>query len=131
MYRIKDAKSNRFIEDAMNPVFLKQQQLVDRPTSPVGLFLKDADGIILSDGSWVGISGRNMQNYEPLVIVEEISGEPYIMQQLAAVQAQVNAMQAQSTTTGEQIAEMYAVQTGDIVVKSDLDAAYQEGVNSL
>ncbi len=50
--------------------------------------------------------------------------------QIESMQTQVNAMQKQSTTTGEQVAEMYAVQAGDVVVKSELDAAYREGVNS-
>lgn len=50
--------------------------------------------------------------------------------QIESMQTQVNAMQQQSTTTGEQVAEMYAVQAGDVVVKSELDAAYREGVNS-
>ena len=50
--------------------------------------------------------------------------------QIESMQAQVNAMQQQSTTTGEQVAEMYAVQAGDVVVKSELDAAYREGVNA-
>lgn len=50
--------------------------------------------------------------------------------QIESMQDQVNAMQQQSTTTGEQVAEMYAVQAGDVVVKSELDAAYREGVNS-
>lgn len=50
--------------------------------------------------------------------------------QIESMQTQVNAMQQQSTTTGEQVAEMYAVQAGDVVVKSELDAAYREGVNA-
>lgn len=50
--------------------------------------------------------------------------------QIESMQIKVNAMQQQSTTTGEQVAEMYAVQAGDVVVKSELDAAYREGVNS-
>ena len=49
---------------------------------------------------------------------------------LEDLQSQIKELQAQSTTTGEQVAEMYAVQAGDVVVKSELDAAYREGVNS-
>ena len=49
---------------------------------------------------------------------------------LEDLQAQINELQEQSTTTSEQVAEMYAVQAGDVVVKSELDAAYREGVNS-
>lgn len=129
MYRIFDKYGN-LVDELMRPTWVKQQERVDLPI--VARNLEEADGVVLSDGeTMVGIVGRNMQNYEPLVTVEEISGEPYIMQQLAVMQAQVNALQAQSTTTSEQVNEIYAAQAGDVVVKSELDAAYQEGVNSL
>lgn len=59
-----------------------------------------------------------------------LEDQAVMQEQIAELQAQVNAMQQQSTTTGEQVAEMYAVQAGDVVVKSELDAAYREGVNS-
>lgn len=129
MYRLIDEYGN-IIDELFNPTWLKQQKRVDRPI--LANSYEEADGVVLSDGeTMVGIAGRNMQNYTPLVTVEEVSSEPYIMQQLTAMQAQVSVMQKQSTTTGEQVAEMYAVQAGDVVVKSDLDAAYKEGVNSL
>lgn len=129
MYRIKDEYGN-ILEETVNPIWVKQQKRVDRPI--LADSLEEADGVVLSDGeTMVGIAGRNMQNYTPLVTVKEISSDPYIMQQLTAMQAQVTAMQQQSTTTGEQVAEMYAVQAGDVVVKSELDAAYREGVNSV
>lgn len=128
MYRLIDEYGNT-VDELVNPTWLKQQRLVDRPISANSY--EEADGVVLSDGeTMVGIKGRNMQNYPPLVTVEEVSGDPYIMQQLTAMQAQVTAMQKQSTTTGEQVAEMYAVQAGDVVVKSELDAAYREGVNA-
>ena len=129
MYRIREAKSGGIIEEIVQPLWLKQQRLVDFPI--LCDEYAEADGLVLSDGETrVGIAGRGMDNYTPLVTVEEVSGEPYIMQQLAAMQAQVRAMQAQSTTTGEQVKEIYAAQAGDTVVKSELDAAYREGVNS-
>lgn len=53
--------------------------------------------------------------------------EPVTLEDL---QEQIKELQAQSTTTGEQINEIYAAQAGDTVVKSELDAAYREGVNS-
>lgn len=53
--------------------------------------------------------------------------EPVTLEDL---QDQIKELKAQSTTTGEQVAEMYAVQAGDVVVKSELDAAYREGVNA-
>lgn len=129
MYRIKDEYGN-VIDELVNPQWLKQQKRVDRPICANSY--DDADGVVLSDGETMrGIAGRGMDNYTPLVTIEEISGEPYIMQQLSAMQAQVRAMQAQSTTTSEQVNEIYAAQAGDVVVKSELDAAYKEGVNSL
>lgn len=128
MYRIKDEYGN-IIEETVNPTWLKQQKRVDLPICANSY--EEADGVVLSDGETMrGIAGRGMDNYTPLVTVEEVSGEPYIMQQLAAMQEQVRAMQEQSTTSNEQIAEIYAAQAGDTVVKSELDAAYREGVNS-
>lgn len=59
-----------------------------------------------------------------------LSDQELMKAQIESMQAQVTAMQQQSTTTSEQVAEMYAVQAGDVVVKSELDAAYREGVNS-
>lgn len=129
MYRIKDEYGN-IVDEPVNPQWLKQQKRVDRPICANSY--DEADGVVLSDGETMcGISGRGMDNYEPLVTVEEVSGEPYIMQQIAAMQAQVSAIKDQSTTTSEQVNEIYAAQAGDVVVKSDLDAAYKEGVNSL
>lgn len=137
MFLIKDEYDN-LLEETINPQWVKQQKRVDFPISARNY--EEANGVILSDGKYYGIfktdekTGKsvspNMNNY-PQVTVEEVSGEPYIMQQLSAMQAQVKAMQAQSTTTGEQVKEIYAAQAGDVVVKSELDAAYQEGVNSL
>lgn len=128
MYRIKDEYGN-IIDELVNPTWLKQQKRVDRPICANSY--EEADGVVLSDGETMrGIAGRGMDNYTPLVTVEEVSGEPYIMQQLAAMKEQVRAMQDQSTTTGEQVKEIYAAQAGDTVVKSELDAAYREGVNS-
>lgn len=128
MYRIKDEYGN-IIEEIISPQWLKQQKRVDRPICANSY--EEADGVVLSDGETMrGIAGRGMENYTPLVTVEEVSGEPYIMQQITEMQAQVNAMQKQSTTTSEQVAEIYAVQAGDTVVKSELDAAYREGVNA-
>lgn len=131
MYRIKDEYGN-VLEELINVTvtWVKQQKYIDCPI--LANSYEEADGVVLSDGETMrGIAGRGMDNYTPLVTVEEVSGEPYIMQQIAAMQAKVNAMQAQSTTTSEQVNEIYAAQAGDVVVKSDLDAAYKEGVNSL
>lgn len=137
MYQIINDETGVLMAETLNVTFVRQQQRVDRPI--IANNLKEADGVVFCIGEeeyQLGLAKEyaegepNMLNYTPLVRVVEVSSDPYIMQQLAAMHAQVTAMQKQSTTTGEQVAEMYAVQAGDVVVKSELDAAYREGVNS-
>lgn len=128
MYRIINAKTKETIENNPNPFWVKMQKN--------GIYIgcdnyEEADGITLSDEkTTLGIVGRSMESYTPLITVEEVSSDPYIFQQLESMQEQIRNMQVQSITTGEQVAEMYAVQTGDVVSKTELDAAYREGVNS-
>ena len=124
MYNIYDATYNNLIETVTNPIFLKQQKLVDRPIAPAGLTLDEADGVILSDGNtMVGIAGRNMENYTPLVTVKEVSSDPYVFARLETMQSQINAVQGSVDT-------VHAYQTETTVLKSELDAAYKEGVNA-
>lgn len=138
MYQIIEYDTGKLIAETLNVTWVKQQVRIDLPI--LAYNYNDADGVVFKvngEEKTLGIKkdrpegAPNMDNYTPLVRVVEVSGEPYIMQQIAAMQAQVNAMQAQSTTTSEQVNEIYAAQAGDVVVKSDLDAAYKEGVNSL
>lgn len=138
MYQIIEYDTGKLIAETLNVTWVKQQERVDVPV--LAYNYNDADGVVFKvngEEKTLGIKkdrpegAPNMDNYTPLVRVVEVSGEPYIMQQLSAMQAQVRAMQAQSTTTSEQVNEIYASQAGDVVVKSDLDAAYKEGVNSL
>lgn len=118
MYNIYDAKYNNLIEVVTNPIFLKQQKMVDRPIAPNGLTLDEADGIILSDGNtMVGIAGRNMENYTPLVTIKEVSSDPYVFAQLEAMQSQIDAV--------------HIYQTEETVLKSELDVAYAQGVNAI
>lgn len=118
MYNIYDATYNNLIEVVTNPIFLKQQKLVDRPIAPDGLTLDEADGVILSDGNtMVGIAGRNMENYTPLVTIKEVSSDPYVFARLETMQAQID--------------EVHTYQTSETVLKADLDAAYTQGVNSI
>ena len=85
MYRIKEAKTNAILFETLNLTLVKQQKWSD---SPILCYdLEEADGIVLPDDeTMLGIKKErepgapNMDNYTPLVIVEEISGEPYIMQ---------------------------------------------------
>ena len=138
MYQVINFETKNLISETHYITWLKQQERVDFPVKANNM--SEADGVtIMIDGEekTFGIKKErepgapNMDNYKPLVKIVEVSGEPYILQQLAAMKEQVNAMQEQSTTTGEQVAEMYAVQAGDVVVKSELDAAYREGVNAI
>lgn len=115
MYRIRDAESGGIIEEVVQPLWLKQQRLVDLPIlcDEYG----EADGLVLSDGETkVGIAGRNMENYPPLVAVEEISSDPYVFARLDSMQQQLDSI--------------HNYQTETTVLKSELDAAYKEGVNA-
>lgn len=123
MYLIIDYKTNVVIEKTLNPTFVKQQKLVDFPIGCNGLF--DADGIVLSDGvTTLGIEGRNMQNYTPTVIIEEVSSEPYILDEINKIKSKLGLVQ-------NDIIKVYDVQTEGSVPKTELDNAYQEGVNSV
>ena len=125
MYNIYDATYNNLIETVANPVFLKQQERVDRPIAPAGLTLDEADGVVLSDGdTMVGIAGRNMENYPPLVTIKEVSSDPYVFARLEAMQSQINAVQGSVDT-------VHAYQTEETVLRSELDAAYTQGVNAI
>lgn len=115
MYRIRDAESGGIIEEVVQPPWLRQQRLVDFPILCDGY--DEADGLVLSDGETkVGIAGRNMENYPPLVTVEEISSDPYVFARLDSMQQQLDSI--------------HTHQTDEAVPKSELDAAYKEGVNA-
>lgn len=130
MYNIYDATYNNLIETVVNPVFLKQQERVDRPIAPAGLTLDEADGVVLSDGdTMVGIAKEyaegepNMLNYPPLVRIVEVPDGPYLLDEINRLKSQVNTVQ-------NGVTEVYNVQTKGAVPKIDLDTAYKEGVNS-
>lgn len=122
MYRLLDEYGN-IVDELVNPSWLKQQRLVDRPISANSC--DEADGVVLSDGeTMVGIAGRNMQNYEPLVTVVEVSSDPYIFQRMSELESQIKAAQ-------DGISQVYDAQTVGMVSKTELDEAYREGVNSV
>ena len=109
MYRIKDAKYGAIIEETLSPVWAKQQDRVDSPI--LAESLEEADGVVLSDGiTMLGIEGRNMQNYTPTVLVEEIPLEERILEevevqndlQLASMQGQADQYKA-ALATQEQV----------------------------
>lgn len=122
MYRIK-TEYGKILEETVNPIWVKQQNRVDRPI--LADSLEEADGVVLSDGeTMVGIAGRNMQNYDPLVTVEEVSSDPYIFQRMSELESQIKATQ-------DGISQVYDAQTVGMVAKTELDEAYREGVNSV
>lgn len=121
MYRIKDERGN-IVDELVNPQWLKQQKRVDRPICANSY--EEADGVVLSDGETMrGIAGRGMDNYTPLVTIKEVSSDPYVFARLEAMQSQINAVQGSVDT-------VHAYQTEETVLKSELDAAYKEGVNA-
>lgn len=98
MYKIKNAQYGNLIEEQINPTWVKQQERVDRPI--LAESYEDADGIVLSDGNtMVGIAGRGMENYTPLVVIEEANGEPYLMARLEAVQAELEKAKKEQEAT--------------------------------
>lgn len=115
MYRIKDAATGAFLEDIISPIWMRQQELMDYPISCDEY--AEADGLYLSDDTTlVGIEGRNMQDYKPTVIVEEVSADPYLFAQLGELK--------------EGLAQVQKYQTEGTVLTSELDEAYREGVNA-
>lgn len=98
MYKIKNAQYGSLIEEQINPTWVKQQERVDRPI--LAESYKDADGIVLSDGNtMLGIAGRGMENYTPLVVIEEVNGEPYLMAQLETLQAELEKAKKEQEAT--------------------------------
>lgn len=130
MYKIKDAQWGDLIEEILSPVWVRQQERVDLPICCDSY--EEADGLVLSDGNtMVGIAGRGMENYKPLVTVEEVSAEPYLMAKLNELQSKVSTIEQQSATTSAQVSDLHATQAGNVVVKSELDKAYADGVNAV
>lgn len=115
MYRIKDEYGN-ILEETVNPQWLKQQKRVDCPVSANNY--QEADGVVLSDGeTMVGIAGRGMDNYTPLVDVEEVSSDPYLFQQLnetsnkldtKASQDKVESLEQQTTALMMGMVDVYS-----------------------
>lgn len=130
MYKIKNAQYGNLIEEQINPTWVKQQERVDRPI--LAESYEDADGIVLSDGNtMLGIAGRKMDNYTPLVVIEEVNGEPYLMAQLEAVQAELTKLKEESSVNNEDIMAQLTAMQGEQVGAVVLDGAYKEGVNAV
>lgn len=134
MYRIRDYATGGLIEEVAAPIWLRQQKLVDRP---IGCdTLEEADGLYLSDDeTMVGIAGRGMENYPPLVTVEEFSGDPYILRELAGVKEQntdidtkLDAQQALTLTSLQGQADQY---TSALDMQAQIDAQQQLNLTAL
>lgn len=134
MYRIRDYATGGLIEEVAAPIWLRQQKLVDRP---IGCdTLEEADGLYLSDDeTMVGIAGRGMENYPPLVTVEEFSGDPYILRELAGVKEQntdidtkLDAQQALTLTSLQGQADQY---TTALDMQAQIDAQQQLNLTAL
>ena len=123
MYHIIDSHTKNIVEESLNPTWVKQQKLVDRPI--LARNYNEADGVVLSDGdTMLGIEGRNMQNYTPTVLVEEVNSDVYILAEMDKLKSQIVEVQNGVKT-------VYDVQTEGTVPKTELDNAYAEGVNSI
>lgn len=120
MYKIVNFETGALIEKKEDPMWMKMQ------SNGVEIICYEcnadtADGVRLSDGTILGIEGRNMQNYTPTVLVEKMSDEAVKLEELSA---KVEAMDGK-------VNAIYDAQTQDVVSKADLDAAYREGVNAV
>lgn len=130
MYKIKNAQYGNLIEEQINPTWVKQQERVDRPILADSYDV--ADGVVLSDGNtMLGIAGRKMENYTPLVVIEEVNGEPYLMAQLETVQAELTKLKEESSVNNEDIMAQLTAMQGEQVGTVVLDGAYKEGVNAV
>lgn len=124
MYQIINHETGVLITETMRVTFVKQQKRVDRPI--LAYNLGEADGVVFYVGDeeyQLGLAKDyaegepNMLNYTPLVDVVEVPSDNYIMCELNHVKAQVD--------------NVHAYQTEETVLRSELDAAYTQGVNTI
>lgn len=126
MYKIVNFSTGELIEKTEKPTWVKQQQRSDNPI--LCNSYEEADGVVLSDGNTVlGIEGRNMQNYTPTVIIQEI---PESIVKIDFMSGTLNDVVEQVNTIENKVNTLYDAQTQGVVLQSELDAAYKEGVNS-
>lgn len=124
MYQIINNETGVLITETMQVTFVKQQKRVDRPI--LAYNLGEADGVVFYVGDeeyQLGLAKDyaegepNMLNYTPLVDVVEVPSDAYIMGELNRVKAQVD--------------NVHAYQTEETVLRSELDDAYTQGVNTV
>lgn len=126
MYNIINVSTGQVIETVEQPFFVKK---IDGSEFPVMCnSIEDADGVMLSDQStFLGFEGKNMQEYTPLVTVVEVQ-ETIV--KIDFMNGALNKVVAQVNTINEKVNTIYDTQTQGVVLQSELDAAYKEGVNS-
>lgn len=125
MYKIVNYETGEIIEKTEEPWWLKKQSSGSIITC---YSQEDADGIMLSDGNtMLGIEGRNMQEYTPTVIVSEI---PESIVKIDFMSGALDDVVKQVANIETKVNTLYDAQTQGIVLQSELDAAYKEGVNS-
>lgn len=126
MYKIVNFETGELIEKTEQPTWVRQQDRVDDPV--LCYSHEEADGVVLSDGNtMLGIEGRNMQNYTPTVLVSVI---PETELQISIMGGALEDVVNQVASINEKVNTIYDAQTQGVVLQSELDAAYKEGVNS-
>ena len=116
MYKFIAVDTGELIEESLNPTWVKQQNSIDCPLTTYSI--EEADGIVLSDqDTYLGIAGRNMENYTPLVKVVEVPSDPYLFQQLdetsnkldtKASQDKVESLEQQTTALMMGMVDVYS-----------------------
>lgn len=89
MYQIINHETGVLITETLNVTFVRQQERVDRPI--LANNLDEADGVVFYVGDeeyQLGIEGKRMQNYTPLVRVVEVPDGAYVSGQIRTVQHQ-------------------------------------------
>lgn len=126
MYKIVNFETGELIEKTEQPRWVRQQDRVDDPV--LCYSYEEADGVVLSDGNtMLGIEGRDMQNYTPTVLVSVI---PETELQISIMGGVLEDVVNQVASINEKVNTIYDAQTQGVVLQSELDAAYKEGVNS-
>lgn len=134
MYQVINNETGVLICETINPRWLRQQPLRDFPINANNF--QEADGILIPDPTaeygerMIGIINNyvegkpNMLNYEPVARIVEVPDGAYLQSQIDRLQAQVNNVQITVDT-------VHAYQTEETVLRSELDAAYTQGVNAI
>ncbi len=100
MYKIIEKETGYLLDEIVSPLWVKQQRRVDFPIS-VETY-EDADGLVLSDGDTiVGIAGRNMENYEPLVEIQVVDSNPYLFNEFKDTKYKIREVNENQESTKE------------------------------